>query len=177
VPEIYNTVNASEWQSLNLYAQSAGLERMQFTGVLSEDGASGTLSGAESWTVLRSATGQSAPYLSVIGETGLISAEPPDPAMAVMAVPGPGLATVSWSAPVWDGGSAVTAYTVSVYSGSIVTQVVTVTGSPVPETAIVGGLANGTSYTFYVSATNRVGTGPLSLPSSSVAPSGLFPMR
>ncbi len=177
VPEIYNTVNASEWQSVNLYARSVGLEGMQFTGVLSEDGASGTLSGADSWTALRSATGQSAPYLSVIGATGLISAEAPDPAMAVMAVPGPGLATVSWSAPVWDGGSAITAYVVSVYSGSIVAQVVTVSGSPAPETAIVGGLANGTSYTFYVSATNRVGTGPQSLPSSSVAPSGLFPMR
>ena len=177
VPEVYNTVNASEWQSVNLYAQGIGLGGMQFTGVLSEDGVSGTLSGAESWTALRSATGQSAPYLSVIGATGSISAETPDPAMAVVAVPGPGLVTVSWSAPVWDGGSAVTAYAVSVYSGSIVAQVVTVSGSPVPETAIVGGLANGTSYTFYVSATNRVGSGPQSLPSSSVAPSGLFPMR
>jgi hypothetical protein len=55
--------------------------------------------------------------------------------------------------------------------------VVTVSGSPTPETAIVGGLANGTTYTFYVSATNQVGTGPQSLPSSSVAPSGLFPLR
>src|SRR5216684_3688182 len=67
VPEIYYTVNASEWQSVNLYARSVGLEGMQFTGVLSEDGASGTLSGADGWTALRSATGQSAPYLSVIG--------------------------------------------------------------------------------------------------------------
>jgi hypothetical protein len=51
--------------------------------------------------------------------------------------------------------------------------VVTVTGWPTAETAIVGGLANGTSYTFYVSATNQVGTGPQSLPSRSVVPSGL----
>ena len=65
----------------------------------------------------------------------------------------------------------------SVYRGSVVAQVVTVSGSPAPETTIVGGLANGTSYTFYVSATNKVGIGPQSLPSSGVAPSGLFPMR
>jgi hypothetical protein len=52
--------------------------------------------------------------------------------------------------------------------------VVTVSGSPVPETAIVEGLATGTSYTFHVSASNQVGTGPQSLPSSAVAPTGRF---
>jgi hypothetical protein len=177
VPEIYGATNASEWQSLNLYAKSAGLPRMEFTGVLSEDGAAGSLSGSDSWNTLRNATGQAAPYLSVIGVTGPISPEVPDPPMAVTAVPGPGLATVGWSAPAWDGGSGVMAYTVSVYKGSILAQVVTVGGSPVPEATIIAGLANGTSYTFYVSATNQVGTGPMSLPSTGVAPSGLFPMR
>ena len=177
VPEIYRAANASEWQSLNRYVQSVGLPRMEFTGVLSEDGAGGSLSGSDSWNTLRSATGQAAAYLSVIGEAGPVSPEVPDLPTSVTAVPGPGLATVGWSAPTWDGGSAITAYTVSVYRGSVVAQVVTVSGSPAPETTIVGGLANGTSYTFYVSATNKVGIGPQSLPSSGVAPSGLFPMR
>jgi Fibronectin type III domain len=67
----------------------------------------------------------------------------------------------------------VTSYTVTVFTASTIAQVVTVTGWPTAETAIVGGLANGTSYTFYVSATNQVGTGPQSLPSRSVVPSGL----
>jgi hypothetical protein len=174
VPEIYNTVNASEWQSINRYAQSVGLEPMQFTGALSEGGVFGTLSGAGSWTALRNATGQSAPYLSVIGATGFVSAEVPDPAMAVTAVPGPGLATVSWSAPAWDGGAAVTGYTVTAYSALRPALVVTVTGFPVPETVIVGGLANGTAYSFYVSAANPVGAGPQSLPSAAVTPSALF---
>lgn len=174
IPEIYNTINASEWQSVNRFAQSIGLERMQFTGVLSEDGASGTLSGVDSWTALRSATGQAAPYLSVIGETPPISAEVPDPALAVTAVAGPALATVSWSAPAWDGGAAVTGYTVTAYAARRPTVVVTVIGLPVPETVIVGGLANGAAYTFNVSATNRVGTGPQSLPSAAVTPSALF---
>jgi len=174
VPEIYLAVMASEWQSLNRYADSVRLPRMQFTGVLSEDGAAGTASGADSWNTLRSATGQAAAYLSVIGVTGPVSPEVPDPPTAVSAVPGPGLATVGWSAPAWDGGSGVTSYTVIVYAGSTIAWVVTVGGLPVPETAIVEGLATGTSYTFYVSATNRVGTGPQSLPSSAVAPTGLF---
>jgi len=172
VPEIYVAVMANEWQSLNRYAVSLGLPQMQFTGVLSEDGAAGTVSGAGSWNTLRSATGQAAPYLSVIGVTGPVSPEVPGPPTAVEAVPGPGLATVGWSAPAWDGGSGVTSYAVTVYTGSTIAQVVTVSGSPVPETAIVEGLATGTSYTFYVSATNQVGTGAQSLPSSSVAPTG-----
>jgi hypothetical protein len=172
VPEIYLAVMAGEWQSVNRYADSVGLPRMQFTGVLSEDGAAGTLSGAGSWTTLRSATGQAAPYLSVIGVTGAVSPEVPDPPAAVTGVPGPGLVTVSWSAPAWDGGSAVTSYTVTVYAGSTIAQVVTVSGWPTVEAVIVGGLANGASYTLYVSATNQVGTGPESLPSRTVAPSG-----
>ncbi|OLB98664.1 MAG: hypothetical protein AUI15_10240 [Actinobacteria bacterium 13_2_20CM_2_66_6] len=177
VPEIYTAVNASEWQSVNLYADSVGLPRMQFTGVLSEDGAAGTLSGAGSWNTLRSATGQAAAYLSVIGVTGPASPEVPDPPTALTAVPGPGLATVGWSAPAWDGGSGVRSYTVTVYTESTIAQVVTVSGWPTTETAIVGGLADGTSYTFYVSATNQVGTGPQSLPSRSVVPSGLSLLR
>jgi len=177
MPEVYHAENADEWQSLNRYAIAAGLPPMEFAGVLSEDGAAGSLSGLESWNALRSATGQSAPYLSVIGETGPISPEVPDPPTKVTAVPGPGLAIVGWSAPAWDGGSGVTAYTVTVYTGSTVAQVVTVSGSPAPETTIIGGLANGTSYTVLVSATNLVGTGPQSLPSNSVAPSGLSLME
>src|SRR5258708_4308399 len=164
VPEIYLDVMASEWQSLNRYAESLGLPLMQFTGVLSEDGAAGTASGAGSWNTLKSATGQAAPYLSVIGVTGPVPPQVPDPPTAVGAIPGPGLATVGWSAPAWDGGSGVTSYAVTVYAGSTIAQEVKVNGSPVPETAIVEGLTTGHSYTIYVTATNQVGTAPHTLP-------------
>ena len=177
MPEIYRPANADEWQSLNRYALSAGLAGMEFTGVLSEDGAGGSLSGSDSWNMLRSATGQAPPYLSVISGTAPVSPEVPDPPTAVTAEPGPGLVTVRWTAPAWDGGSGITAYTVTVFAGSIRTQVVTLRLSPAPETTIIAGLADGTTYTFYVSATNQVGSGPQSLPSISVTPSGLFPLR
>ena len=174
VPEIYYTVNAGEWQSLNRFAQSAGLPPMEFTGVLSEDGAGGTLSVSDSWNALKAATGQSAPYLSVVPLTRAASPEVPDPPAAVTALPGPGLVTVGWSAPAWDGGAGVTAYTVTVYAGSILVGTVTVIGSPVPEKAIVMGLSRGASYRFYVRASNRVGTGPPSWPSGYAVPSAPF---
>lgn len=177
MPEIYDSTNADEWQSLNQYAVSAGLTPMQFVGVLSEDAAAGDLSSTGSWNSLRSATGQAVPYVSVIGTTGPIPPEVPDAPSTVTAVSGPGMVMVRWSAPAWDGGAAVTTYTVTVYGGSTVAQKVTFSGFPAMETAIVTGLDNGTSYRFYVSAGNKVGTGPLSLPSDSVVPAEPFLLR
>jgi hypothetical protein len=177
VPEIYDATNASEWESLNGYASSAGLPQLQFTGVLSEDGAAGSLASSDSWDALRSATGQSAPYVNVIGTTGPIPPVVPDPPSLVTAIPGPGLVTVGWSAPAWDGGARITTYTVTVYDGWVLAQVVTVSGLPAPEKVIVTGLDDGTPYTFWVSATNQAGTGLQSLPSDDVVPSGLTFLR
>lgn len=170
VPEIYFSVNANQWQSLNRYAVQAGLPPMQFTAVLSQDGALGGLTKAGSWNTLKSTTGQTAPYLTVIGLTGRIPAEVPDAPSAVAATPGPGFVMLSWSAPAWDGGAAVTAYTVTVYAGPARAQTVKFVGFPAPEAVVVTGLAAGIPYNFYVSASNRVGTGPQSLPSSRVVP-------
>ena len=89
----------------------------------------------------------------------------------VSATAGNGSATVSWTAP-GNGGSAITSYTVTPYIGSAAQTPVTVTGSPPATSATVTGLTNGTSYTFTVSATNAVGTGPASSPSNAVTPSG-----
>jgi hypothetical protein len=177
MPEIYVAANAGQWASLNQYALSAGLPPLQFAGVLSADGAGGSLASSASWNILRTATGQAAPFMSIIAETGPVPPEVPDPPTMVMAVPGPGLVTLAWSAPAWDGGAAVTSYTVTVYAaGSVLTQL-SFTGFPAPETAVVANLAGGTSYTFYVNAANRVGAGPQSLPSTNVAPSASFLFR
>jgi fibronectin type 3 domain-containing protein len=73
-------------------------------------------------------------------------------------------ATVSFSAPSSDGGSPITSYTVTSSPGGLSASG---TSSPI----VVGSLANGTAYTFTVTATNAIGTGLASSPSNSVTPS------
>ena len=68
-------------------------------------------------------------------------------------------ATVSFT-PEYDGGSAITSYTVTSTPGSI-----TATGTASP--IVVSGLTTGTAYTFRVTATNSVGTGAASAASNS----------
>jgi hypothetical protein len=89
----------------------------------------------------------------------------------VTATAGNAQATVSWTAPASSGSSAITSYTVTPYIGSTAQTPVTVSGSPPATSTTVTGLTNGTAYTFTVSATNSVGTGPASAPSNSVTPS------
>jgi hypothetical protein len=84
----------------------------------------------------------------------------------VTAVAGDGAATVTWSAPADDGGSPITAYTVT---SSPDDRTVDVDGSS--TSAAVDGLTNDVSYTFTVTATNDWGAGPASDPSAAVTPS------
>ena len=79
----------------------------------------------------------------------------------VTAIPGNGLAVVSWT-PSTTGDPA-TSYTVTASPGG---RTVTTTGT----SATVTGLTNGTSYTFTVTATNAIGTSPASAPSAAVTP-------
>jgi hypothetical protein len=95
---------------------------------------------------------------------------PPNAPGGVTAAPGNGQATVSWTAP-YDGGSAITKYTVTPYIGSNAQTPTVVTGSPPATSATITGLVNNTTYTFTVTATNANGTGPPSTASSAVTPS------
>ena len=88
----------------------------------------------------------------------------PSAPTGVTAARGNASATVSWTAPASNGGSAITSYTVRSNAG----QVVTVDGSTLSTT--VTGLTNGTAYTFTVTATNSAGDSPASAPSSAVTP-------
>jgi sugar lactone lactonase YvrE len=76
---------------------------------------------------------------------------------------GPGQATVSWTAPVGNGGTAITQYTVTTEPFG---PTVNTTGTSVD----VPGLTNGITYFFRVAATNSVGSGPVSSVSNSVTP-------
>ena len=74
---------------------------------------------------------------------------------------------VSWVAPVSDGGSAITRYTVTAAPGG---KTAFTSGAGSATSVIVTGLTNGTAYTFTVTATNAAGIGPASAPSIAVIP-------
>jgi uncharacterized protein (TIGR02145 family) len=87
----------------------------------------------------------------------------PGPPTIGTATAGNAQATVTFTAPTSNGGSAITGYTVTSSPGGIIA-----TGSASPIT--VTGLTNGTAYTFTVTATNANGTSLASSSSNSVTP-------
>ena len=87
----------------------------------------------------------------------------PDAPTTVTAVAGSkGAVEVRWARP-YDGGSPITSFTVRASPGG---KTVTVTGSA--TSATVTGLTAGTTYVFYVAATNAKGTGAWSAASNAV---------
>ncbi len=74
--------------------------------------------------------------------------------------------TVSFNAPSSNGGATITSYSVIPYINGVAQPTTTGSASPI----IVTGLTNGTTYTFAVFATNRVGNGAISSVSFSVTP-------
>jgi len=86
------------------------------------------------------------------------AALPGAPTGVVATVTGSGQVTVTWSAPS-DGGSAITSYTVTPYTGGAAQSPTTVTGSPPATSTVINGLTNN-QYYFQVTATNGVGIGP-----------------
>jgi hypothetical protein len=93
----------------------------------------------------------------------------PGQVAGVSASAGVGSAYVSWNAPV-SGGAPAT-YTITPYVGSQAQAPTVIGGTPPMTSATVGGLTNGTTYTFTVTAANAAGSGPPSAPSNPVTPS------
>ncbi len=87
----------------------------------------------------------------------------PNTPTAIVATRGNTQASVAFTAPVFNGGSPITSYTVTSNHGN---QVSTGSSSPI----VVTGLSNGTEYKFTVTATNAAGTGPASADSNPVTP-------
>jgi hypothetical protein len=73
-------------------------------------------------------------------------------------------ALLGWRPPATNGGSAVTGYVIKAFPGGATVSTRAVTSF------LVGGLKNGTAYTFTVAAVNQVGTGPASPGSAPVRP-------
>jgi hypothetical protein len=101
----------------------------------------------------------------------------PPPATAVPAAPtigaatfGNASATVRWTAPSTDGGSAITGYLVRVLDGTGAQVGALRPADATATSLVVTGLTNGASYQFQVAATNAVGTGPNSALSAVVMP-------
>ncbi|MEI6694369.1 MAG: fibronectin type III domain-containing protein, partial [Actinomycetes bacterium] len=88
----------------------------------------------------------------------------PDAPTNVTGTPNDGEVTLTWSAPINTGGSAITSYTATAVQDG------TKTCTTATLTCTITGLTNGTSYTFTISATNIAGTSVPSSPSSAVIP-------
>ena len=137
-----------------------------------------------SLTVQTPANSALAPYgnymLFIVNKKGVpsvsaplnLSAAPTAPAAptGVSATATAGSATVTWTAPA-PGTSPITSYTITPYIGTVAQTPTTITGSPPATSTTINGLTNGTTYTFKVTATNAVGTGPASAASNPVTPS------
>jgi hypothetical protein len=123
---------------------------------------------AYTFTVTASnATGDSPPSAPSNSVTPTAASVPSAPT-GVTATPANGQALVRWTPPP-NNGSAITAYTVTPYAGSAAGTPVQVNNGSATS-AVVTGLTDGTTYTFSVSATNGVGTGPPSAQSSGSVP-------
>jgi hypothetical protein len=89
----------------------------------------------------------------------------PGPPAGVEAIPGNGLAAVSWSPPVDTGGSPITGYVATATPGGR-----QATAGPTATSVLLGGLTNGATYTITVAATSIKGTGTASAPSAPTVP-------
>lgn len=119
------------------------------------------LSNGQSYTftiIASNGAGSSAPSAA---SNAVTPATVPDAPTTASAVAGIGQATVSFTAPLNNGGAAISGYTAtSTPEGR--------TGTCTATPCTVSGLSNGQTYTFSVTATNAVGSGAASVASNSV---------
>lgn len=94
----------------------------------------------------------------------------PSTPLNVVGVGGNAQVSLSWSAPLSNGGRAITDYDIQFSSNSGSTWTTFTDSVSSATSAVVTGLTNGTSYIFQVAAKNSVGTGGYSVASAAVIP-------
>ena len=176
-PTIGTAVAGNGEASISFIAPSndGGSPITQYTATSSPGGFTGTLSQAGSGSITVSGLSNGTAYTFSVTATNAIGtsnpssasnsvtpATVPDAPTIGTAFAGDAQASVSFTAPVSDGGSAITGYTATSSPGDF-----TGTGtSPITVT----GLTNGTAYSFSVTATNAIETSNPSSASNSVTP-------
>lgn len=166
--------NASALVSWSAGASNGGSPTTKFTVTSSPGGLTATAAGTDHSVIVFGLTNGQAYTFSVVATNAAGNSQPgtsgvpvtpigpPSAPVSVTAAAGAGSATVSFTAPASNGGSPITGYTVTSSPGGI-----TASGSASPIT--VSGLANGTAYTFTVTAANAAyPAGTASTPSNSV---------
>ena len=158
---------------------NGGLIITSYTATSSPGSFTGTLTQSGSGTIIVTGLTNGTPYTFTVKATnavgtGVASAAsnsvtpltvPGAPTIGT-AVGGPTTASVPFTAPASNGGSAIISYTATSSPGGF-TGTLTQAGN---GTITVTGLTNGTPYTFTVTATNTVGTGAASAASNAVTP-------
>jgi len=141
---------------------SAGVSWQPVPASPSASGTNGDIAYDASFLYVKSASGWR--------RTAIATWTPLGAPTGVTAAAGNEQATVSWTAPVDNGGYAITDYAVQFSSNGGSTWTTFADGTSTTTTATVTGLTNGTAYVFRVAAVNGVGTGAYSTASSSVTP-------
>jgi hypothetical protein len=92
----------------------------------------------------------------------------PDAPTGLTGTSGNNRVSLSWTAPVFNGGSSITSYQITPYIAGVAQTAIN-TGTSGTSYSVTG-LTNGTAYTFTVAAENSVGVGTASSASSAVTP-------
>ena len=133
-----------------------------------------TIDGVYSATVSIAHNGAGSPSTVDLTGTGIPGVVPVPPLAPTIGTATAGItsATVTWTAPVDNGGPAITSY--EIVATPTAGPAVTLTGvAPTATSGTVTGLTAGTSYTLQVRAVNADGSGPLSAASNAVIPTAL----